>query len=351
MKRTILSVCFSLLAGLTLNAQITINTSDLPVLGDTLRYSIALPSAALGLSNTGANITWDYKNLVPRIQGVDTYKTASQAGYTGIGAGAYGFKISDSLGIPGAPVTLNNVYNFFSVKTSPSRFVAEGFAAKINNVLPLAAVYSDEDEWYFLPLTFMQSNNSTFKLSASVLGLGTLKMQGTRATTVDGWGTIETPFTTAPVPVLRIRSEVDETDSIVYNSMPFAFSRHSVDYKWMANGQHYPMLWITTTIVGATETPTSVRYRDSKRNLLGIAGPSKAIEALQVYPNPATGNEVTVKIPASWNNYKLHVYDATGKLLSEVANQSKIGTTLLPPGMYTIIAECNGVYGATQFVK
>ena len=348
MKRTLLAFSLCLLAGTASRAQITINVADMPALNDRLSYSSAMPSAGLNLSNTGANIAWDYSTLVPVSQGIDTYKTASAAGYSGIGAGAYGYLVDTGLSFSGAPVTLNDVYTFFSVKTTPSRFVAEGFGGKVNRVLNVSAPYSDEDEWYFLPLTFGKYDSSSFKLNASVLGLGTLKMQGSRKTTVDGWGTIVTPHFTTPTQVLRVRSEVDEIDTITYLAMNFPVPRHFVDYKWLAAGEHYPALWVTTTIVGSTETPTRVRYRDNQRSL-GVAH-TPQVTALTVFPNPAV-TEINVSVPAAWTAYRLHIYDVAGKRLAEAANTTKVNVAALPSGRYTIIAECAGSFAAAQFVK
>ena len=100
MKKILTSLSLCLIAGTALNAQITITASDMPVLGDKLLYSAALPTAGLNLSNTGANIAWDFTTLVPRLQDIDTYKTASQAGYSGIGAGASDTKWQIPLALP-----------------------------------------------------------------------------------------------------------------------------------------------------------------------------------------------------------------------------------------------------------
>src|SRR6188472_3080704 len=115
MKRILLSLSLCLLAGTALKAQITITAADMPVNGDTLRYSTSLPTASLNLSNTGANIAWDYSTLVPQAQVVDTYKTAAAAGYTGGGipGTAFGYKVADTL--PGAPLPVKDVYVFFSL--------------------------------------------------------------------------------------------------------------------------------------------------------------------------------------------------------------------------------------------
>jgi hypothetical protein len=354
MKKTLLTFSLGLLACTALRAQITIVGADMPVNGDTLRYSISLPTAALNLSNTGANIAWDYSTLVPQTQVIDNYKTAADAGYAGGGipATAFGYKVADTL--PGAPIPVNDVYTFFSLKpaSTPTRFVAEGFGAMVNGILPVSGGYSNEDTLYNFPLTFSRLDNSSFKLTVNVTLVGaTLKQQGTRKTVVDGWGTLKTPYYTTPIQVLRVRSEVDELDSVIIPGTTLAIPRHYVEYKWLASGVHGPALFVTTNIVGTNEVPSSVRYRDSNRGLLGVGRTASAIEALQVYPNPAAGSEVTVKIPTTWSRYLLHVYDVTGKLLSEVANSPKVNTVALPSGRYIIVAECGGAYGIAQFVK
>ena len=138
-----------------MNAQITINAADMPVNGDTLRYSIG---AAMGfninLADIGTNKTWNFDTLTPTLQGVDAYKTAAQVNLTyaaTISPTAYGYKVTDSLPTGGTlPVSVKDVYSFFSIKSGPSRFVAEAFAANVSGV-PVPANYQNEDEWYFFP--------------------------------------------------------------------------------------------------------------------------------------------------------------------------------------------------------
>jgi hypothetical protein len=360
MKRFILCSFYCICAATALNAQINITASDMPVVGDTLRYSGSLPTVSLNLSNTGANIAWDYSTLTPTYQAVDTYKLAAAAGYSGGGIPptAYGYKVADTLRFTGAPAYATNVYTFFNIKSGPSRYVAEGFGAKLGGLpvpVTVPAGYSDEDEWYFFPLTYNTANpayydSTSFRLTATIPLVGSLMIKGTRKTSVDGWGTIKTPYYTTAIQTIRVRSEVNEVDSVTVGTTVIGVPRHYVDYKWLVNGQHYPALWVTTTVVGTTETPSSVTYRDSKR-ALGVSGPSAITEALQVYPNPAYAAEVTVKVPAAWNHYTLRLYDAVGKIISETNNSNKLSTAQLPAGKYIILAESNGVYGAAQFVK
>jgi hypothetical protein len=349
-KRLLTLLSAGLFATTCANAQIIIRQGDMPVLGDQLTYSDCAPTGTLDLGNTGTNITWDYSWLTPTANSTDTFKTATAAGYTGIGAGAFGYKIADSLTPTGSPVTLTNVYTFFTLQKTPdTAFVASGFGAKLNGALGVSAPYSDVDEWYFLPMAYSKYDSSSFSLTATVLLVGSLKQVGWRKTSVDGWGTIKTPYFTNPVQVLRVRSEVNELDSIVAGTTKLAIPRHYVDYKWLANGEHYPALWITTNIVGTSEVPTTVRYRD--RVVLGVPSISKSAQPLEVYPNPAAGADLHVRVPADWHNYNVHLFDVNGRLLRSIVNTNTIATADLAAGQYIVVAENNGDYRIAKFVR
>src|SRR5438067_13847963 len=101
--KNLLSIALLALTASVGRAQITITSADMPILGDTLRYSFATAAGSnLNLSNTGANIAWDYSSLTPVGQGLDQYKSAAQVNiaYAAlISPQAYGYKVADS--IPG----------------------------------------------------------------------------------------------------------------------------------------------------------------------------------------------------------------------------------------------------------
>jgi hypothetical protein len=351
MKQILLGALATVVLGAPAFSQsITITASDMPVGGDKLLHSNATVPTNFDINDSGANKTWDFSSLAPLSQTIDTYKTAIQAGYIGggIAVSAYGYKVFDSIPFPGAPVTPKNGYTFFNIKTGPSRFVAEGFGASISG-FPIAAGYSAEDTIYALPLTYGDTKTSTYKLTASLPGTGSLSQQGTRTTKVDGWGTLKTPYFTTPVAVIRVRSEVNEIDTVKFLTTTIPVPRHTVEYKWLAKGEHYPALIITTTVTGGTETPTVAQYRDIQRSL-GVSTAAPAYTALQAYPNPAT-TEVTVKVPVSWKHYTMRMYDMSGKLLAEVVDNQRMSTEVLAEGHYIIVADNGTEIGLTQFVK
>lgn len=331
-------------------AQITITAADMPVNGDTLRYSYADPlTSTVNLAQTGANVSWDFSAMMPIAQGVDTYKTAAQvnASYGGtISSTAYGFKVADSL--PGAPIAVKDVYNFFNKKTNPDRFVIEGFGANIGG-FPTPVVYSNEDEVYYFPLQYTDYDSSSFKLTLSLFGLGSLSQEGYRRTSVDGWGTIKTPFATTPVQVIRVRSEVVESDTIRYGTTVIGLPRHYVEYKWLANGEHYPLMFVTTQVVAGTENTSTIQYRDTKR-ALGIFNAAPAVQQLSVYPNPAT-DAITLRIPAGWIQYSVALFDAQGRMLQNLQNTAVLNTAQLPKGQYFVRVQNGSSIGMAQFVR
>lgn len=337
-------------------AQITITASDMPVNGDTLRYSLATPlPGSVNLNDTGANNTWTF-NFTPIFQGIDEYQTAIKVNATyalTISATAYGYKVADSLPIPGlgSAINVKEIYNFFNKKSSPSRFVTEAFAAKISG-LPIPANYSDEDEVYFFPLAYGNKDSSDFFLNVSIPTIGSLKMDGYRKTVVDGWGTISTPFYTTPVNCIRLRSEVVQVDSVQVTGLPaIGLPRTTIDYKWLVNGDHYPALWVTTSVVANVETITAIRYRDKYRSLsVAEHKPGAAISTLNVYPNPA-GDVLNISVPNNYQQYLVEVFDVQGKLITTVKNTNTVNTSALASGNYIVrLTSVDGVAYA-QFSK
>ncbi len=341
------------------SAQITLTAADVPASGDTLRYSRALPiGSGINTSVTGANQTWNFSTLTPVAQVLDTYKTAAQVSpvyaFT-ISATAYGYKVADS--VPGfnpstSPVQLREIYNFFNKKpaTNPNRYVAEGGAMRVNNV-PTAANYSDEDELYFFPLQFGDVDSSTYSLTTTIPLLGTYKQQGYRKTSVDGWGTIVTPYTGAtPVQVLRLRSVVIGEDSAQGLGMNIGFPRRQVEYKWMALGEHYPLLFVTANNATGTEVITDVRYRDIKRNIATGVGNAPALQTLSLSPNPAT-DRLSLNVPATWHSFSARVYNAAGALTASAENTRTLDVSRFASGNYLVILSNGAETAVGKFQK
>lgn len=358
MRRLLLLV--SVLFALSAHAQITITASDMPVSGDTLRYTNAnIIGNTINLADSGAGVNWNYSDLVPLTQTVDTYKTALAVNlaYALISFTAYGYKVSDSF--PGAssflPVSINQLYTFFEKKTSPSRFSAVAFAAKIGG-LPTPFNYSTDDDWYFFPLAYHNVDSSNFSLTIGLSGTASLKQTGYRKTRVDGWGTIATPFHTTPVNCIRVRSFIHEIDSVDFSGFPFTIPRNTVEYKWLVNGEHYPALWVTSSKTdaneyGGTELITSIRYRDIARALTTNVPGEPLRGTVKAFPNPSADGKVTLELPADWKTYSITIYDQSSKAVMTLANRADVDLSRLPAGMYVAQVVHNADVVYAQIVR
>lgn len=360
------SIPFMLMAALVVNtavAQVSITTSDLPVPGDTLRYSIVDPTSFnADLYATGANTRWNFTGLVVTQQGLDQYKFALQVNPlygASLPLGAYGYKVADTFGsglgglpLPiQLPVTITEVYNFYAQKTNPAIFSIEGFAAKINGI-GLPAAYRDADEMYYLPLNYGNYDSSDFYLKIQLPTLGGLVQAGTRKTWVDGWGTITTPYFTTPVDCIRLRSMLDEIDTVEFSPLPpIGLPRMTIEYKWLVPGDHYPALWVTTMVVAGMETITSVRYRDSYIPT-GVQeyNAGKKIVTLSVYPNPAS-DVVSFELPGGRAHYTIEMFDIIGKLVKTEQDNYQVSIDQFPSGTYLARVTFEDGVGYASFVK
>jgi hypothetical protein len=357
MKKTLLFP-FAILALNSASAQITITDADMPVSGDTLRYSFAnITGTSFNAADSGVSKTWDFSSLVSIGQNIDTFKKASAVNISyalTISPTAYGYKVADSF--PGLsssiPITINNVYTFFNKKTSPSRYVAEGFAAVISGI-PTPANYSDEDEWYYFPLTYTRTDSSTFSLKFSIPSLFSVKQAGYRKTRADGWGTIKTPYFTTPVNCLRVRSEIVEVDSFEVATLKIGVPRTTVEYKFLANGEHYPAVWVTATKIGSTETVSNIRYRDNYKTTSAVITPAKsAFQSIKTYPNPLGNSAVlNVEIPQSFGHYAVEIFDIRGRLLQQSFDSDTINVSDLAKGQYLLRVSSGTETGIAVFTK
>jgi hypothetical protein len=353
MKKALLFLTTLLPFSSAVTGQITINASDMPVVGDTLRYSSVDPSSAsINLSNTGANVNWDFSNWIIADQGVDTFKTPADAGFTGLNTGV-GYRVSDAVNLSGQglPLSLSDPHVFYDLLNGPDRYVAVSFAAYLNGSAE-AAIYSDQDEIYFFPLVYNRRDTSTFRLDHATL-MGSITMKGERVTVVDGYGTVKTPYFTNPVNVLRIRSEVWQTDSVhTVLGQHIGFERRYVEYTWRANGEHYPVVRVGTNVDdNGNETVQMVRFRDTYRPNVHIASstPDRLFN-LKAWPNPAN-DYLQLNVPANWNNYLVEIFDAQGKMLISEWNSPTIAIDRLARGNYIVRVQYGSTAGYTQICK
>lgn len=358
MKNWLLSIC-AIVLGLGAQAQITIGVADMPVHGDTLRYSNASPTLmATFNADSGAGRTWDY-SLTPTSQGLDEYKHPSEVNplfaFTIASSGSYGCKVADSIpgiGLIASGITISDLYTFYNIFSLPSSYVAEAFGATVTG-FPVGTAYDVPDLIYQFPLTYGNTDSTPFELNFGAAAFGYIKQKGYRKSHVDGWGTITTPFYTAPEPCIRVRSEIVEVDSVILDTISLGLPRTTIEYKWLVNGSHYPALYVSAFSVGGIEVPLTVKYKDYYRPELttGAHNVQAASTQVSVYPNPATGGRLHITTPDGWKNCVVDVFDMRSAKVASYTGELDIDVSQLASGQYLLRVLSGTNVGYVPFVR
>ncbi len=314
----------------------------MPASGDTFRFATVLPIGAnVNVNKTGANQTWDFKNLNKNDEELVEYEASSKTPYAFYFFNTYGNLIADELGF--GQFALKEVYNFY--RATNTRFTAEGIGFKFNN-FPLGGFYSDKDEIYSFPLKYNDEVTSTFRVSVQLPTVGSYRQSGTRKNEVDGWGKVTTPYKTYDC--IRVKSTITQTDSFsIQQPLPvsFGFPSTRVEYKWLTKDDKVPVMEVIGNEVAGNFIANSIRYRFERKT--GGGGPGVGVREIAsiskviVYPNPAA-NKLIVSIP---NNGEDHIklFSMEGK---EVAVNSKrtdkgieVATTDVANGFYMLFVK------------
>lgn len=259
-------------------AQITIGMNDMPIAGDTFRYSVApLDTATLfGYQNSGANQLWRFDSLVSLRQGVNSYYASNNTPYSSQVTNRIGQKIADTLALGG--VELYDVYDFFNrtsngfIKDYRAASVPTGLSWPFPPTLALTPSFTDPDEIFQFPLNYLDRDSSTFDFAYSNSLLGAYYgSNGYRINEVDAWGTLITPYDTFTT--IRVITDVVSYDTVSFGGNSFGINSHTRNYTWLSNQKRNPVMTVSGNVVMGQFIPTNVQYIDSVRNVPPIFAP------------------------------------------------------------------------------
>ena len=269
-------------------AQIVITSADMPAPGDTLRISNTAVLDGIDYQQSGPAHVWLFDELTVMSQQVDTFVNVSET------PGIYQLffnnqflypdykatvakKLGTFTGIPG--FSLDDSYLFIKNTDEEIREVGYGFTLE---GVPIPIQMEQIDTVFRFPVEYgdVDSANSFFEISLP--GLGYFMMSKFRRNTVDGYGTLTTPY--GEFQTLRVRTEIFEYDSLYSDSLGIGFPviRNYTEYKWLANGFPEPVLQVTEEGFLVTAS-----YVDSIRSTF-LGEPERVGKKfeLAVYPNP-----------------------------------------------------------------
>ncbi|MEJ2595467.1 MAG: T9SS type A sorting domain-containing protein [bacterium] len=336
-------------------SQIVIDHNDMPSPGDTVRISIALNMDDYDFEETGEGYVWDYSGLIPLDQQVDTFVSVLQTPvfywpFFLLTANMASPQLGELL-FPELPLT--DIYRFFN--NSADRFTDEGFAATIFEI-PLPLPFEDPDVLYEFPMEYGHTDSSFSGLELAVEGIGYISVSRKRVSTVDGWGTLYTPF--GRFDALRLRSEVEENDSIYIDSIStgFPLERDYIEYKWLGKDQKLPLLQVSDDSFQLLAT-----YRDSARLITtGVWEGDLPTHTFRLFPNPTDGL-VSIDIsPGGQQDVRLLLFDLQGEVLYDWSGSVKDGESLsfnldqlkIPSGLYFLemVTEDDHFTGKVMYV-
>lgn len=352
MTKYLLSI-FTFCICLSLNAQITITSANMPISGDTCRFSRAVLSSVGDYTTTGANHLWDFSTLDSSGQGLRKFEPSSATPYFFyFFPPKYGEQTLDSVPIPAIPVggltlSIKDIYSFYK-KNGTTSFNAEGLGLTMSGIpIGTTALGNNDDELYMFPLNYLDRDSTTFNFSTPTFSAipFTYKKHGHRITEVDGWGTIITPYGTDSC--LRVITTQYSIDTIYIPSLPvgfnkFGFPNYVRSYQWLSINEKIPYLEVSGNLIGSNFTATQARYRDRLRSFVGIKEESQQL-ALSVFPNP-TSNQLTIITPKNSSVIKAELVDVQGKTVllsdlnnnSNIVNQHQLDVSFLAKGIYIL---------------
>ncbi len=279
-QKSTFSLLFLLLAVLSSNAQIIYESSDFLNAGDEFRLSTVNGDGGFDFTQAGENQVWNYADLTFNAQQDDTWIDPAGAGYqfSWCLANSIFFGCADAFqeftdvaqidaeGIEVQGFGLSNIVTHY--KKTDDAFASKMIGAEVTLMgftLPVSSEFSNVDTLYGFPLAYQNSDVSAgeYTLDFSDFGLPVaLNVQTERSNTVEGYGSLMTPFGEFPE-VLKVKTVLLSTNTVTVNGMEIPTEVTTVEYKWFDKNYGIPVLTATGNISAAGENILNVAYLDT----------------------------------------------------------------------------------------
>ncbi|MFH0893196.1 MAG: T9SS type A sorting domain-containing protein [Bacteroidota bacterium] len=317
----------ALLIAFVSKSQIVVDRNDMPNF-DTIQLSTDNVQNFDDLL-TGTSYTWDFSFLSFTTQRADTFVSVTSTPLV------YNLAFNNMMDLPhkatiacqqadfsapGGQVTFTNVFNYY--QESDTTYKQVGFAANVNGA-PVPIKYNDPELLFNFPLTMNDVDSSYTEYGVAIPTLGYYGQKRKRINTVDGWGTLITPYGTFDV--WRVKSTLALRDTIYYDAMSigFGFNRSETEVKWIGDNFGLPLLQINVTQSGARAV-----FIDSVRTNNAIAE-YLILPKFNISPNPFN-DQLKLKLSVyTQTNTCVKITDLSGRIVFE-ENISGMETTIRP---------------------
>jgi|688.fasta_scaffold72183_5 PKD repeat protein len=332
---------FLFVALINSNAQVTYTSANYASVGDSFYISSAT-NLNLDFESTGTSFNWNFENLVATSQVQLQFRNPTQTGYSPFLFPFIYFPgntnlsstngISTGLNIPGQPIEISDANDYYKKSSTDVRQVASAFKLGYNGItIPVQNQYSSPDIIYQFPINYGNMHTSNSEYTTTIPTILYRNRQLTRTNTVDGWGTVTTPFGTFSN-TLRITTNLVENDtiSLAGNGLP-RIIRTTREFKWLDTSKKVPILTVTQSNVNGNWFTTSVDYLDNFQAF--------QTTAFFIYAplTPNAGDEVTFQnLSTNAINYSWNFDDPSSGVLNTSTSQN-------PNHVFS----ANGVYQVT----
>lgn len=255
------------------NAQATYTATNYATVGDSFYVSSA-NNLNLDFETTGTNFNWNFQNLVATSQVQLQFRNPNQTGYSPFLFPYIYFPgntnlsstdgTSNALNIPGQAIAISNSNDYFKKSTTEVKQVASAFKLGYNGItIPVQNQYTTADIVYQFPINFGNTDTSNSEYTTTIPTLLYRNRKLARTNTVDGWGSVTTPYGFFSN-TLRITTNLVENDtiSVLGNGLP-RILRTTRELKWLDVTKKIPVLTVTQTNLSGNWATTKVEFLDN----------------------------------------------------------------------------------------
>lgn len=270
-------------------AQITYPSGSFASAGSS--YLISNTTAALSgidFVQTGTAYSWDYSILQANTQETITWDDPNNSGYKATWCLSNGYVVNCNTqfnaqfnlanqqveGIQIQGYGLTNVVNHYDKSATALACKMVGASLTVSGItVPFTFDYTIPDTVYNFPIVYNDAytNHSEFEIDLSTLGFPIqYESQLDRTNTVEGWGSLTTPYGIF-TDVLKMKTVEISNDTIITQTDTIPMQRTVITYKWFDANFGIPVLQVTGDEIAGVWTPASVTYIDNPQCLTPVA--------------------------------------------------------------------------------
>jgi hypothetical protein len=335
MKRTLLLFAV-ICCAITAQSQITLTTSDLPVIGNMVVAAVDT-TTVVSPGNAGPNQVWDISNLLPMKYDTTIYEIPSghinSQDYP-LANILYNTKNPECEGCTSDYYLMYVKHASDGVKMIGGELNASMFGMTMrmhvhytndqNNYVPLPLNYGDH---------YVQNSTSEMLVAIYYGGVMTDSSKVVYSTEltfdVDAYGTMITPYTS--MQVLRLKEVNVQTEtSYSWNGTAWEYVSETQDpavtsYRWYAND------YFEVGSVEADSKATGFKFF-KEETVVGTANLT-VHNSFRIWPNPV-GDIANIVGPSTPE--KIEVFNIAGSLIMSDSNTSAINLSKVNPGIYFV---------------